>query len=125
MLKHAIHWFEIPTQDLARATRFYETVLDVKLKPEDMGPMKLALFPREGDEAVAGALLFDGRRKPSGEGALVYLNADGKLDACLARVAKAGGQIALPKTDIGDPGFIAIVVDTEGNSVGLHAERPH
>jgi len=29
----------------------------------------------------------------------------------------------LPKTDIGDPGFIALVRDTEGNVVGLHAPR--
>ena len=29
----------------------------------------------------------------------------------------------MPKTDIGDPGHIAWVLDTEGNTVGLHAER--
>ncbi len=41
----------------------------------------------------------------------------------MARVADAGGKVALPKTDIGAPGFIAILVDTEGNRVGLHALR--
>ncbi len=123
MLKHAIHWFELPTIDLARAKKFWETVLEIELQPEDMGEMKLALFPSDGDESVAGALLHDGRRKPSADGAIVYLNADGKLDACIARVERAGGKIALPKTDIGAPGFIAIVVDTEGNAVGLHTER--
>jgi predicted enzyme related to lactoylglutathione lyase len=29
----------------------------------------------------------------------------------------------MPKTDIGAPGFIALVRDTEGNVVGLHSPR--
>jgi predicted enzyme related to lactoylglutathione lyase len=29
----------------------------------------------------------------------------------------------MPKTDIGAPGFIALLRDSEGNSVGLHSER--
>jgi predicted enzyme related to lactoylglutathione lyase len=45
------------------------------------------------------------------------------LDETLGRVEKAGGKIVMPKTDIGPPGFIAIVRDSEGNSVGLHSER--
>jgi predicted enzyme related to lactoylglutathione lyase len=53
----------------------------------------------------------------------MYLNCNGTLDACLARVKDAGGQVVMPKTDIGDPGFIALVMDTEGNTVGLHSER--
>ena len=56
-------------------------------------------------------------------GVIVYLDADGTLDAGLARVERAGGQVILPKTDIGPPGFIALVRDTEGNLVGLHSER--
>ena len=39
------------------------------------------------------------------------------------QVEKAGGKMVMPKTDIGPPGFIAIMVDTEGNSVGLHSAR--
>jgi len=31
--------------------------------------------------------------------------------------------VVQPKTDIGPPGFIALVRDTEGNIVGLHSER--
>jgi uncharacterized protein len=29
----------------------------------------------------------------------------------------------MPKTDIGDPGFIGTMLDTEGNRVGIHAPR--
>jgi predicted enzyme related to lactoylglutathione lyase len=31
--------------------------------------------------------------------------------------------VLLPRTDIGEPGFIALVRDTEGNVVGLHEPR--
>ncbi len=49
------------------------------------------------------------------------LNADGKMDAILARVAGAGGAVVLPRTSIGQHGFIALIKDTEGNRVGLHS----
>ena len=50
-------------------------------------------------------------------------DAKGDLDGCLGRVERAGGKISVAKTDIGPAGFFALVVDTEGNSVGLHVNR--
>ena len=119
-MKNAIHWFEIPTLDLPRASAFYEAVLDLSLKQEDFGDTPMAIFPAD-EEGVAGALVFDARRTPSMKGALVYLDATDKLDACLSRVAGARGEVVLPKTSIGPQGFIALVRDTEGNCVGLHS----
>ncbi len=122
-MRHAIRWFEIPTRDLDRATRFYEQVLDRKLRREVFGGTPIAIFPGDGPEAVAGCLLSDARRQPSaGAGILVYLDASPDLDACLGRLADAGGAVVLPRTDIGEPGFIAIVRDSEGNHVGLHVD---
>ncbi|HEX9295759.1 MAG TPA: VOC family protein [Polyangiaceae bacterium] len=121
-MANAVNWFEIPVADLDRAARFYERALDIRLKREVFGSMQLAVFPYAGP-AVGGALAVDKRRKPSQDGALVYLNAAGQLDAVLDRVAEAGGSILVQKTDIGDPGFIALVRDTEGNVVGFHSPR--
>ena len=121
-MAHALDWFEIPTTDLDRAIRFYETVLGVSLKREVFGGVAMANFPF-ADKSTGGALVQDARRKPSGEGALLYLNARGQLDGCVQRITKAGGVVIAPKVDIGEPGFIAIFRDTEGNVVGLHQER--
>jgi len=53
---------------------------------------------------------------------MIYLNAAPKIDDALARVAKAGGKVVLPKTALpGDMGFYAHMIDSEGNRVGLHA----
>ena len=49
-------WFEIPAGDFVRAKRFYEQVFGVALKEEQMGPMRLGVFPY-ADEAVSGCVL--------------------------------------------------------------------
>jgi len=122
-MTNTINWFEIPTTDLDRASRFYELVLGASLKREhfDGTGTPMAVFQGE-EESVRGALIADERRKPVADGALVYLFAR-DLDASLSRIEQAGGVVVMPKTDIGAPGFIALVRDTEGNVVGLHAPR--
>ena len=121
-MKNAINWFEIPVADLDRAMRFYERVLGLSLKRAKFEGLDLAIFPSD-ERGVGGALISDARRKPSADGALVYLDASGKLDACVGRVQESGGKVVLPKTAIGDPGFISLIVDSEGNVVGLHAPQ--
>ena len=119
-MANALTWFEIPTQDLDRAVRFYETVLGVRLKREVFGGIPHALFP-VGETDIGGALIHDERRKPSLGGTLVYLDAAGKLDGCVERVRSAGGTLLMPKTPIGEYGFIVLATDTEGNMFGLHS----
>jgi hypothetical protein len=119
-MRNTINWFEIFVADMPRAKRFYEQVLSTQLKGEQFNGEAHAIFP---DEGLKGALVRRESRKPSAEGALVYVNCDGHLDAALGRVPAAGGRVLMPKTDIGDPGFIAVIADTEGNAVGLHSAR--
>lgn len=115
-----LNWFEIFVTELPRAQGFYEKVLGTKLKVEDFNGEPTAMFPQDGQP---GALVQRAGRKPSADGALIYVNCTGELEEVLGRVAKAGGKVVMPKTDIGPPGFIAIISDTEGNAVGLHSER--
>jgi predicted enzyme related to lactoylglutathione lyase len=118
---HALNWFEIPCSDLNRAAQFYDSVLEIQLKRETFMDVPHAIFGSSAGGAVGGALVQDKQNAPSAKGTLVYLDASGKLDACLARVTRLGGEVLLPKTDISPNGFIAILRDTEGNRVGLHS----
>jgi predicted enzyme related to lactoylglutathione lyase len=120
---NAIHWFELFVSDLDRASRFYQTLLGIELRRELVGGLQMAVFPYENGRGIGGALVRDEKQKPGSGGTLVYLNASGQLDAAIERVPRAGGSVVLPKTDIGAPGFIALVRDSEGNLVGLHSER--
>lgn len=59
---------------------------------------------------------------PGAAGTTIYLKAGKDLAASLARVPAAGGKVVLPKTFIKEgSGYFAIMIDTEGNSVGLHS----
>jgi predicted enzyme related to lactoylglutathione lyase len=120
----AIYYFEIPTSDIQRAKRFYDTIMDIDIQvmdlTESMGGL-MGMFPDRG--GVMGSIVQNAKYEyvPSKEGSLVYLVVD-YIDASLAKVEEAGGKILLPKTDLGDmdPGFTAWVEDTEGNRVGLY-----
>ncbi|MBZ4419900.1 VOC family protein [Myxococcus sp. RHSTA-1-4] len=116
----AVNWFEIPCTQLSRAAAFYERMTGLALKRERFMDVPHAIFKTEG---VGGALVEDPRNAPGPNGQRVFLNAGRELDAWLARVEAAGGRVLVPRTDIGPPGHIAIIQDTEGNHVGLHEPR--
>ncbi len=122
-MKTAITWFEIPVTDMPRATTFYGAVLKVTFTDEQNGGMEMAVFPYTPGEGVGGALARHPSKRPANTGVVVYLDAGGDLHGAVDRVAGAGGRVVMPVTAIGDPGFIALIEDTEGNVVGLHQAR--
>jgi uncharacterized protein len=123
--KSAISWFEIPATDLDRATTFYETLFDVKLIVMDMPGVKMRTFPvADMMNDIGGAIVDDGGfHKPSaGDGVLIYLNGNPDVQHILDKVEAAGGKIAMPKTEIApEYGYMAVMIDTEGNRIGLHS----
>jgi predicted enzyme related to lactoylglutathione lyase len=38
-------------------------------------------------------------------------------------VEEAGGKLLFSKTDIGEFGFFAQIIDSEGNRIGLHSNK--
>lgn len=123
-MQHTISWFEIPAVDLARAQQFYETILDVKLIPLDLPNIKMRMFPVQDAMAVGGALVDSGGfHKPSGtEGPLIYLNANPDVQAVLDKVETSGGKILVPKTQISPEfGYMAVILDSEGNRIAFHS----
>lgn len=126
MRPNPIGWFEIYVQDMLRARAFYEAVFRCELTPlgnPDAGgfpDMEMRAFPSDmGSYGAAGALVkMPGC--PSGGSTLVYFSCeDCAVEA--ERAAAHGGQVFKPKMSIGEHGFIALVQDTEGNTIGLHS----
>lgn len=123
-MKHAISWFEIPSTDLDRATKFYEAIFGIKFIPMDMPGMKMRMFPIEDIMNIGGAIVENtGFHKPSStDGPLIYLNGNPDVQSILDKVSGAGGSIVMPKTEISpEHGFMAVIIDTEGNRIGLHS----
>jgi predicted enzyme related to lactoylglutathione lyase len=117
---NAVTWFEIPVMNMERAAAFYEAVLGTQLRHWP-GDEPTRMFPI-GKDGVGGCLVERPGLNPVADGALVYLNADGKLAEALERAPQNGGVLVVPRTAIGGSfGFYAVIRDSEGNHVGLHS----
>ncbi len=123
-MQHAVNWFDIPVADMSRAMKFYEAMSGKKLRRETMGGPgeEMAFFELESQEAVGGSLVSGSHAKPSPLGTTVYLNAAPSIDAWIKRAETAGAKVLTPKTALPPGmGYMAHILDTEGNRVGLHA----
>ena len=124
-MDNAISWFEIPATDLDRATRFYEQIFGVTLFPMDFPNIKMRMFPLDDMNSGVGGAVVDsgGFHKPSAtDGPLIYLNGNPDVQKVLDKVEDAGGKISVPKTQISpEYGFMAVIIDTEGNRIALHS----
>lgn len=119
---NSLNWFEVPATDIKRAKKFYENVFDITLEEMEMMGMQMAFFPFEpGSGKANGSLVQGDMHKPGMDGCVIYLNADPDLNEALGRVEKAGGKVIMPKTGIGENGFMAFFIDTEGNRMAMHS----
>ena len=119
-MAHAINWFEIPVSDIHRAARFYGAVLAAEMAVHEFMGKRRALLPFK--DGIGGSLVQGAGYVPGKDGALLYLNGGEDLDVVLRRVEHAGGRVLQHKMSIGEYGFIALFIDTEGNRIGLHSK---
>jgi uncharacterized protein len=122
-MKTAINWFEIPVLDFERARTFYSEVIgqEVVTHPMPNPDMLYGVFPYVVGQGVGGAIMKMEGCNPSMDGVTIYLDGGDDLSAPLARAEKAGAQIIIPKTDIGENGFMAQFIDLDGNRIALHS----
>lgn len=122
---NAINWFEIPALDLERAFQFYTSVLHGNVRKGTFGNGELILFnvPFNTGEAVGGSIVVREDLKPTTDGAVIYLNAFGKLNNAVEKVESAGGKVIVPEMNLGKFGFAAIIIDSEGNKIGLLSDE--
>ena len=122
-----VGWFEIYVAEMDRAKAFYADVVGAGFSAAPVageGPdagMEMVFF--DADDSKAGApvaLVRHPMRPPELHGTLVYFSVDDCATAA-ARATARGSKIYVEKQSIGEMGFIAIVGDSEGNSIGLHS----
>jgi uncharacterized protein len=123
MAQNPVDWFEIYVQDMERARKFYSSVLETRLERLDSPGMDMCAFPMNMENTGASGALVKMPGFPSGgNSVLVYFSCvDCATEA--GRVVKAGGRIQKEKFAIGEHGFIALAIDTEGNMFGLHSMK--
>jgi predicted enzyme related to lactoylglutathione lyase len=121
-------WFELYADDVDRACQFYQRVFGWTTRPfldydPTGGYLLLSYVP---DGRTKGAIVrrqipADGATAP--RGCIVYVEVP-ELAGIVAAVEEAGGRLIEDTRSIGaDAGRFCLVADTEGNLIGLWAER--
>ena len=120
-MRNPVNWFEIYVQDMGRAKAFYEAVFGVQLTKLDGTEFEMWAFPsRQEGFGASGALIKIPGYPSGGNSIIVYFScADCAVEA--EQAAKSGGHIETGKKSVGQYGHIALVIDTEGNIIGLHS----
>jgi predicted enzyme related to lactoylglutathione lyase len=112
-------WFEIPVTDLIRASAFYQKVFDYNITFREMKSMKMGIFPMVNAPGISGALVQVKGYTPHHSGTVVYFSVK-NIENTLEKVINNGGKLLIPKTDVGEEGYIAQFEDSEGNQIGIY-----
>lgn len=124
-MKNPVGFFEIFVNDIERAKKFYQSIFEVSLEKMDdpTDPtVDMWSFPSDFSQyGASGALVRRDDYPAGGNSTIVYFSCE-NCAVEESRVESAGGKIAQSKFSIGEYGFCAIVVDTEGNTIGLHSQ---
>jgi len=120
-MNNPVGWFEIYVEDMNRAKKFYEETFDLQLSKLEGTDLEIFAFPMHQDSYGAPGALVKMPGFPAGKNSvLVYFSCnDCGVEAIRAK--NAGGQIQKEKMSIGEYGYMAHVIDTEGNMIGLHS----
>lgn len=114
-------WFEIYVQDMERAKTFYQGVFGKTLTRLDTPGMELWAFDSNPDVPGSGGALvkMDGVAS-GGNSTLIYFACkDCAVEESM--VVGCGGQVFKPKFSLGQYGYSSLVIDTEGNMIGLYS----
>lgn len=112
-----ICYVEIPATDAETSADFYANVFGWKIRVRGDGQRAFD----DATGAVSGSWVL--RRPPSSEpGILTYVMVD-SIEATLAKVSAAGGQVATPLTPLSAGGdAFATFMDPAGNLLGRYQE---
>jgi predicted enzyme related to lactoylglutathione lyase len=117
-------WTDIPVTNLDRAVKFYSAILGTEVRKLSEAGMEYGLLPHE-EQNASGCLCVRGDsggvdNRPSANGPLIYLSVEGRLDEAVDAARANGGKVLRARQQIGEHGFRAVVIDSEGNRIALH-----
>ena len=116
--------FMIPADDVDRARHFYSALLGWKIdpvppSPDSMGIAAMQYHAITTGPKAPGTLNSGGLYKRHLDEPILDFVQVEDIDAAVSKVEKLGGTIAQPITAIPGVGLTAMILDTEGNLIGL------
>jgi hypothetical protein len=122
-MNRVVH-FEINAEDVERASKFYRAVFGWKIQP--WGPPEYGYMHVEtGDDSepgIDGGIWKGVGTKPPPGSKLNAFNCSievANIDETLQKIKKSGGVIIKEKAQIQGVGWLAMCIDTEGNTFGV------
>ena len=114
-MEHSICHIEIPTTNLAKATKFYQELFGWKI---EMWPgSEYAMFDT-GKEPGGGIMKVDKVSPPTGMGVTFYVLVD-SIEDTLSKAEKLGGKLVKERTAVSDMGWFGLFSDLDGNIIGI------
>ena len=109
--------FEIPTDDLERARKFYTELFGWKIEkyPGSMEYWMITTTYEKGEKALAGGMM---RRQHLQQPITNYIDVP-SIDEYTVKVEKIGGKVVVPKTAVPGIGYFAVCLDTENNTFAI------
>ena len=117
-----VQHFEIPADDVERASKFYTGVFEWKMQklanPEDHSKDYWFFDTKDenGNKGIGGGLM---KRQAPEHSVTNYITVP-SIDDYASKIKGAGGKVIMPKTEIPEMGFILVFLDTENNMFGLY-----
>jgi uncharacterized protein len=121
MGRNLVGWFEIYVDDLRRARTFYESVFRTTFTKIDSKMPEMWQFAFTLQSCGSpGALVHMPGFAAGNNSVIVYFSCE---DCAVEekRAVEAGGRVQKPKFAVGQYDFISLVLDSEGNMIGLHS----
>jgi hypothetical protein len=119
-MRQLLNWFEIPVLEFYRAKAFYEYVFQTELTISALGAYTMGFFSTS--EGSSGSIVQGEGYQPSVYGPRLYLNCNPDVQEFVDRAVHAGGKVIVPKMLITEEvGFVAFVLDCEGNALAFHS----
>ena len=118
----SITHFQIPYDDQPRAQKFYENMFGwniFKIPDVDYHWINTAESDEKGMHLKPGSIDGGMFQKHESHDQISVMVTVESVDEHLKKVESLGGQISMQKTQVGNYGIMAQIIDTEGNRIGL------
>lgn len=106
--------FEIPVNDMAKATQFYSNLFGWKIA-EMPGYEGYPMWSAPNGISGGGLTVRDN----SSICPRSYVEVD-SIDEVIAKARETGGEVVMEKTPISDTSWMAVFSDPDGNHIGLY-----
>lgn len=113
-MSNTIQHFEVPADDVDRARNFYSSLFGWNIEglPNFEGEY-WSIQPPEG--GIGGGMM---KRQMPEQRITTYVTV-ASVDESTAKASELGAQVIVAKTEIPNMGAFSVILDTEGNPLGL------